>query len=136
MDFDSLLLNLSNDLNILKLREAKYGGMPPLELMNQINDYEQAITLTEQARQNELDENQWREAMKPLLVAIPQLWLDTIIQQRGSISSEAKDPVYVLPTVDISHFTGRTAELETLADILFQLSLFTTNGCIRGAIWI
>jgi len=33
------LLKLKQNLNILKEREAKYGGNAPLELLNTIEDY-------------------------------------------------------------------------------------------------
>jgi hypothetical protein len=45
-DFKAAYLQLHNDLNILKEREAKYGPYPPLELINQIDNYDYAIGLT------------------------------------------------------------------------------------------
>ena len=33
------LLKLDQQLNILRERAAKYGGQPPLELVNQIKDH-------------------------------------------------------------------------------------------------
>ena len=61
-DFKEFLLKLNKNLNILKEREAKYAGKPPLELLNQVEDHEKAIALTEQAIEGELDETEWREA--------------------------------------------------------------------------
>lgn len=43
------LAKLYKNLNILKEREAKYATAAPLDLLNQIDDYQYAITLTEQA---------------------------------------------------------------------------------------
>ncbi|MCP4288848.1 MAG: hypothetical protein GY792_31235 [Gammaproteobacteria bacterium] len=44
------LLKLNENYNILKEREAKYGGTAaPLDLLNQIDDYENALELTQQA---------------------------------------------------------------------------------------
>lgn len=69
-DYQAFLLKLHQNLAILKAREAKYGGNAPLELLNQIEDHEQAITLTEQVKQDQLTEVEWRAALKPLLIAI------------------------------------------------------------------
>lgn len=69
-DYQAFLLKLQQNLSILQEREAKYGGNAPLELLNQIQDYEQAIDLTEQAQQGQLTEVEWRATLKPLLVAI------------------------------------------------------------------
>jgi WD40 repeat protein len=44
------LLQLNKNYQILKEREAKYGGTAaPLDLLNQLDDYEHAIALTEEA---------------------------------------------------------------------------------------
>ncbi|MCL4300583.1 MAG: hypothetical protein KJ077_32905 [Anaerolineae bacterium] len=69
-DFKAFLLKLTDNLNLLREREAKHGSSAPLEFINQINDHEQAISLTEQARRGELSESEWREALQPLLVAV------------------------------------------------------------------
>ncbi len=64
------LVKLNKNLNTLQEREAKYAGNPPLELLNQIDDHKTAIDLTKQSIRGELTEAEWREALKPLLVAI------------------------------------------------------------------
>jgi hypothetical protein len=69
-DFQAFLLKLTDNLNLLREREARYGGNAPLELVNQIADHQEAIALTEQAIQGELSEAAWREALEPLLVAV------------------------------------------------------------------
>jgi hypothetical protein len=66
----TFLLKLTDNLNTLREREAKYGGSAPLELVNQIADHEEAITLTGQALSGDLSESEWREALQPLLIAI------------------------------------------------------------------
>ncbi|MBN1220808.1 MAG: PD40 domain-containing protein [Anaerolineae bacterium] len=43
------LQNLHKNLNLLKEREAKYATAAPLDLLNQIDDYQTAIALTEHA---------------------------------------------------------------------------------------
>ena len=67
-DPKATLLNLNKNLNILREREAKYSGNAPLELLNQISDHQQAIDLTRQAITGELDEAEWQESLKPLLL--------------------------------------------------------------------
>src|SRR5262245_59491247 len=69
-DYKAFLIKLTQNLNTLREREARYGGNAPLELVNQIEDHEKAIALTEQVIQGELSQVEWREAMRPLLVAI------------------------------------------------------------------
>ena len=69
-DKKATLVKLNENLNILQEREAKYGGNAPLDLLNQIEDHKQAIDLTRQVITDELSEDEWEEALKPLLLAI------------------------------------------------------------------
>jgi hypothetical protein len=55
-DPKAVLTKLHQNLNILREREARYGGNAPLELVNQIDDHEKAIALTEQAVVGELSQ--------------------------------------------------------------------------------
>lgn len=71
-NFKKVLLKLNNNLQILREREAKYAGNAPVELLNQIDDHEKAIALTEQVISGTLTEAEWREALRPLLVDIRQ----------------------------------------------------------------
>ena len=71
-DFQQTLTRLKVNLQVLREREAKYGINAPVELLNQIEDHKQAITLTEQVQSGDLTEADWQEAMRPLLVNIPQ----------------------------------------------------------------
>ncbi len=48
-DLRDFLLKLNKNYQILREREAKYATAAPLDLLNQIDDYEQALELTEQA---------------------------------------------------------------------------------------
>jgi hypothetical protein len=47
-DFKDILRKLTDNLNILQEREAKYGGNVPVDLLNQIDDHRKAFALTEQ----------------------------------------------------------------------------------------
>ncbi|NJN95806.1 MAG: hypothetical protein HC875_17735 [Anaerolineales bacterium] len=68
--YQTFLTKLTQNLALLREREAKYGGSAPLELLNQIADHQDAITLTEQAIGGNLTDAEWREALQPLLIAI------------------------------------------------------------------
>lgn len=69
-DLQTFWQRLHQNLNILREREAKYGGNAPLELLNQIEDHEKAIFLTRQRLDSLISEAAWREALKPLLLAV------------------------------------------------------------------
>lgn len=68
-DPKTVLLQLNKNLNTLREREAKYAGNAPVELLNQIDDHKKAIDLTRQVITCELTEQEWWEALKPLLLA-------------------------------------------------------------------
>ena len=70
-DFKATLLKLNTNLNTLREREAKHAGNAPLDLLNQIADYQQAISLTKQALGGEITETEWQVTLKPLLVFPP-----------------------------------------------------------------
>jgi hypothetical protein len=55
-DYKAFLIKLTQNLNMLREREAKYGGNATLELLNQIEDHQKAITLTEQVLSGVLTE--------------------------------------------------------------------------------
>jgi hypothetical protein len=67
-DFKRFLIRLNKNLNILQERQAKYGSNVPLDLLNQIEDHQAAITLTEQAIAGEISEVEWLAALQPLLI--------------------------------------------------------------------
>jgi hypothetical protein len=71
-DYKTFLIKLHQNLNTLREREFKYGGNVPLELLNQIEDHQTAITLTEQVLSGELSETEWREALAPLNLSLAQ----------------------------------------------------------------
>ena len=54
LSLKEFLHDLKKNYNTLKEREAKYATAAPLDLLNQIDDYEQALALTEQAQELEL----------------------------------------------------------------------------------
>lgn len=60
------LKRLHQDLNILREREAKFGGNAPLELLNQIDDHQTAITLVESRLAGDLSDEQLFEQLDTL----------------------------------------------------------------------
>jgi hypothetical protein len=70
-DYKTTLQKLHTNLNTLREREAKHAGNAPLDLLNQIADHEKAIALTKQAIGGEITKAEWRDALKPLLVSLP-----------------------------------------------------------------
>jgi tetratricopeptide (TPR) repeat protein len=104
-DYKAHLTKLHQNLNILREREAKHGSEPPLTLLNKIDDYQQAIALTEQAIAGQLNQTHWYEALKPLLVSLNFFgdFFATIPLQRPA---------------RVEHFTGREKEFtQLLADL-------------------
>ncbi len=69
MNPKEFLLKLNKQRNILKEREAKHAGNAPLDLLNQIEDYEKALDLTEQAINGAITEAEWLDQLQPLLIA-------------------------------------------------------------------
>ncbi|MEW5961551.1 MAG: hypothetical protein AB1801_27860 [Chloroflexota bacterium] len=62
-NFRQTTLKLHQKLQILREREARYAGNAPLDLLNQIEDYQQAIALIEQANASQLTEARWKTPM-------------------------------------------------------------------------
>lgn len=71
-----MLDELHRNLKILYEREGRYEGNAPRELLNQIQDYQQAIRQTERVVAGRISEEDWQEAMKPLRLDIEAPALD------------------------------------------------------------
>ena len=69
-NIQEVLIELNENLNILKEQEAKYGGAPPLALIHQIKDHQEAIALTEALSDGRIKEADWEESIHPLLVEV------------------------------------------------------------------
>jgi tetratricopeptide (TPR) repeat protein len=110
------LSRLRKNLNILREREARYGGNAPIELHNQIADHLTAIALTEQTIRGEFTVIEWREKLKPLLVS-----LNVFGEFFGP-----KVPLQRPPRTD--YFTGRKAELAQLLKALQPGQVVTLCG--------
>ena len=69
-DPKATLAGLNQNLNILQEREAKYAGNAPPDLLNQIEDHQKAIVLTEQTIAGDISKTEWKQALRPLLVSL------------------------------------------------------------------
>lgn len=67
-DFQKTLLQFHANRDILREREARYGGRPPLELFNQLQDYDEAIGLAEAAVEGKISRKEFIEEIKPLIL--------------------------------------------------------------------
>lgn len=66
-DPKAFLSKLNKNLDTLQERKDKYAGNPPAELLDQIDGYKQAITLTEQCIEGKLSEAELREGLKQIM---------------------------------------------------------------------
>ncbi len=69
-EFKPLLETLHRQLNILREREAKYGGNAPLDLLNQIEDHHSAIALIESRLQGQISTEELEEQLAPLNLSL------------------------------------------------------------------
>lgn len=68
-DFETVLLQFHKNRNILRERAAKFGSIDvPLPLQNQIQDYEYAIDLAQEARAGRLSVQEFRKGVMPLIL--------------------------------------------------------------------
>jgi hypothetical protein len=63
-----ILVQIYQNLNLLKEKEAKHGGYSPLDLYNEIRDHEQAILLIQQALVGDLSETDCQQELRSLLL--------------------------------------------------------------------
>jgi hypothetical protein len=145
-DYQTILQKLHTNLNTLREREAKYAGDAPVALLNQIEDHQQAIVITEQAISGDLTEAQWREATKPLLVQLDQAvaivdqtkllhtLLDKamatfesrmyrLVARSQTTSQQPYKFLYPFDITDVDIFFGRDAAIADLSEIVLSSRL-------------
>jgi hypothetical protein len=71
-ELKDLLVTLNSNLNILHEREAKFGGAAPLTLLNQLDDYRQAIGLVESRLANQISDEALEEGLARLNLALAE----------------------------------------------------------------
>jgi hypothetical protein len=69
-ELKEICLMLQKELNILREREAKYGGNAPLDLLNQINDYQEAVDLVEARLGDQISDETLAEQLAPLNLSL------------------------------------------------------------------
>ena len=69
-DYQAFLIKLHQNLSLLRERESKYDANASVELLNQITDHQEAITLTCSVSSTDCRKVQWRDALEPLFIAI------------------------------------------------------------------
>lgn len=108
--YKNTLAQLNKNLSILREREAKYGGNAPLDLINQIEDHQTAITLSEQAITEEITEADWCEALKPLLVNIRERQSEVASVTIGDVGGDIINSIIAGRDVEIHHHYHYSAE--------------------------
>ncbi len=111
----NFFVKLNEHLNILKERKAKYADDAPLALLNQIEDHQKAISLTEQVMAGEITEREWLQGLQPLLLASNH-WSGISLAALMVLSRYARDQ-----GVELNHQLGPTAA-ETAGEV-FSLVL-------------
>lgn len=116
---------LQEELNILREREAKYGGNAPLELLGQINDYQEAVDLVEARLNEEISDEALAEGLAPLNLSLnisQKLLLNKLViypTDRGAVAFSTNEqakpqprarPVQQLPSLP-ADFLDRDQEV-------------------------
>jgi WD40 repeat protein len=83
-DLKSQLRTLNKNLNTLREREAKYAGNAPLDLLNQIDDYEQAIELVKQAIDGQITRAELDTELAPLLISTGSIMRGAVDMGKGA----------------------------------------------------
>jgi hypothetical protein len=140
-DPKATLFKLNQNLNNLRERDAKYAGNAPLELLNQIRDHQQAIDLTRRAITGELDEAEWRESLKSLLLAVQDgqvvnLETETYIAGdiKGDTVSGDKIITHIYSTPPPSLPPAKAEERHNLGILLNKVKTFWIEGVLEKSI--
>lgn len=117
------LLKLNKNHLILKEREAKYATAAPLDLLNQIDDYEYAISLTQQALEQSLPLEELQTEFGGL-----NLQIDTVVfvaQEPPRQPFTGRNPyrgLHKFTEDEAEFFFGRNAAIQTLLDSVEHLT--------------
>lgn len=143
------LIKLNKNLNICKEREPKYGGTPPIELVNEIEEYEWAISLVKQTLIGEMNETDLLETLKNKCAFIPQKLIEQLSQPytiEGSTShlpypqhTLTNDQLITSPRLirpKISNYLHRPRLTDKLTNILTERSVFLHTDAGYGKTWL
>jgi hypothetical protein len=124
-ELKQICIMLQEELNILREREAKYGGNVPLELLGQINDYQEAIDLVEARLSEQISDETLAEQLAPLNLSLnisQRLFLNKLViypTDRGAVAFSTNEqpkpqprarPVQQLPSLP-ADFLDRDQEV-------------------------
>ncbi len=126
------LAELNKNLSILQEREAKYGGNTPLELLNQIDDHQQAIDLTRQAITGELSQVEWQEALKPLLLACRNGQVVNIQAETYVAGDQIITQIYEAPPPPLP--PAEAKERHDLTILLNKVKTFWIEGVLEKSV--
>lgn len=132
VDKKASLLKLNKNLNILKEREAKFAGQAPLDLLNQIDDHEQAIDLTRQAITGEISEAEWQEALNPLLLAVSHGRVVNIEAETYIAGNQIITHIYEAPPPALS--PAEAKERRKLGILLNKVKTFWIEGVLEKSV--
>ncbi len=139
MDYpQATFFKLNKNLNILLERRAKFGGSPPLELINQIEDHCQAIDLTRQAITGELSQAEWRAALKPLLLAFQEgqvVTVETGTYLAGEVRGDVIEGNKIITTVYQAPPPAEAADRHNLAILLGKVKQFWIEGVLEKSVY-
>ncbi len=116
------LLKLNKNYLLLKEREAKYATAAPLDLLNQIDDYEHALELAQQA----IDQNVPLDVLQVEFSGL-NLQIDTVVfisQEPPRKPFTGRNPFRGLRKFtedEAEFFFGRTAAIQSLLDTIKHL---------------
>ncbi len=96
-ELKQLLAQLQRQLNILREREAKFGGETPLALLNQLEDHVTAVAWVERCLAGEISAETLREKLEPLLLDLDRGGTEIVAGDKSVI----KIGTLVVPTVPL-----------------------------------
>jgi WD40 repeat protein len=119
INLKEFLGRLQKNRNILKEREAKYATAAPLNLLNQIEDYEQAIALTKQAIEQDVSLDDLQAEFTGLNLEVNAVVF--LAQEPPRKNFTGHNPYRGLQKFteeDHEFFFGRTSAIEELLDMV------------------
>jgi hypothetical protein len=115
-DLQDFLLKLNKNLNILKEREAAYGSLAaPLSLLNQIEHYQRAITLAEQAGEQDITYDELQAELEPLNLDLHErIQIEVAVARKAFTGQNPYRGLERFNEENAEFFFGRTETINTL----------------------
>jgi tetratricopeptide (TPR) repeat protein len=101
-ELKQLLKTLQHNLDILREREAKFGGNAPLDLLNQIEDHETALVLVKTRLAGDISDEALEKELAPLTLTIERGGTEIIAGDKvAGDKSVIKIGTLVIPTIPL-----------------------------------